>query len=145
MPYAPLFVYVPAIAEKETRVITLLSSANEFNLPKGEYAFVELFCDECDCRRAFFQVITQHTKGSVATISWGWETEQFYIKWYGENDKEAIKEMMGSSLAMLASQSAFAPNVLAMFNKLLLKDNNYTARVKAHYDLFRKALKKKKR
>ncbi|MDQ6814670.1 MAG: hypothetical protein M3040_13095 [Bacteroidota bacterium] len=142
MPYVPFYQYLPAIAQMETRVITLPSSKNEFGLPAGEYAFVELFCDECDCRRVFFNVINRDFTEPVAVITWGWESKQFYIKWFRSNDKDAIEQMMGSGLSMLSKQSAIAPKVLGMFNKVLLKDNAYTVRVKRHYDLFRNMLKK---
>jgi hypothetical protein len=142
MPYVPFYQYLPALAEMETRVITLPSSKNEFGLPAGEYAFVELFCNECDCRRVFFNVINRDFKEPVAVITWGWETKQFYIKWFGSNDEDAIREMMGSSLSMMSKQSGISPKVLNLFNTLLLKNNDYTSRVKKHYDLFRNVLKK---
>jgi len=91
MPYVPFYELLPTIAQMETRVITLMSK-NEFDLPAGEYAFIESYCDECDCRRVFFHVIRNGVKDPVSIISWGWETEQFYIKWYGVNDQEIIQE-----------------------------------------------------
>lgn len=142
MPYVPFFEYLPAIAQMETRVITLVSSINEFGLPAGEYAFVEAFCDECDCRRVFFNVIKKDVREPVAIITWGWESKQFYIKWFGGNDKDIIKEMMGSRLNMWSVQSDIAPKVLEMCRRLLLNDNAYTTRIKKHYDLFRNVLKK---
>ncbi|MEJ7678361.1 MAG: hypothetical protein WKG06_10980 [Segetibacter sp.] len=142
MPYVPFYQYLPAIAQMETRVIILPSSINEFGLPAGEYAFVESFCNECDCRRVFFNVINRDFKEPVAVITWGWESKQFYIKWFGSNDEDAIKEMMGSSLSLMSKQSAISPKVLNLFNTLLLKNNDYTSRIKKHYDLFRNILKK---
>jgi hypothetical protein len=141
MPYVPFFNYLPDVAAVETRVITLLSPFNEFHLPAGEYAFVEFFCDECNCRRAFFNVMKTGTREPVATITWGWGTEAFYIKWYGSNDRQVIQQMMGSSLNLFSRQSAYAKNILNLFNRVLLKDTLYTSRVKRHYNLFRKKLK----
>ncbi len=142
MPYVPFYQYLPAVAEMETRVITLTTSVNEFGLPAGQYAFVESFCNECDCRRVFLNVINPNFKEPVAVITWGWETKQFYLKWFGSNDEDAIKEMMGSSLSIMSKQSAISLKVFNMCNHLLLKNNDYTLRVKKHYDLFRKELKK---
>ena len=142
MPYVPFYQYLPVIAQKETRVITLPSAKNEFGLPEGEYAFVESFCDECDCRRVFFNVIKSDIKEPVAVISWGWESEQFYIKWFGSNDKDAIREMMGCSLATFQRQSDISSKVFNMFNRILFKDKAYTERVKKHYDLFRLVVKR---
>jgi hypothetical protein len=56
MPYVPLVEHLEKIAEKETRHIKLLTKDNEFKLPEGEYTFIEIFCDECDCRRVMFVV-----------------------------------------------------------------------------------------
>ncbi len=142
MPYVPFYQYLPAIAQIETRVITLPSSKNEFGLPAGEYAFIESFCDECDCRRVFLLVVKSGIREPIAVISWGWENEQFYIKWFGSNDEDVIHEMMGSNLNMASQQSSLAPKVLEMFNRILLKDNAYTSRIKKHYKLFRNVLKK---
>lgn len=144
MPYVPFYQYLPAIARTETRVITLLSSNNEFELPAGEYAFVEMFCDECDCRRVFFTVMSKRSKEPVAVISWGWESKQFYIKWFGSYDEVAINEMMGSSLNTFSEQSPIAPKVLHMFNTLLLNDKTYISGIKKHYDLFRNELERKR-
>lgn len=145
MPYVPFYELLPAIAGVETRVITLMSSKNEFNLPVGEYAFVEAYCDECDCRRVFLNVIKKGIKEPVSIISWGWENEQFYTKWYGKYEKDVIEEMMGSALPMMSPQSVYSPKLLKMFDQLLLKDAVYTARIKKHYDLFRRELKKKQK
>ena len=142
MPYIPFYELLPAIAKMETRVITLLSSSNEFDLPEGEYAFVELYCNECDCRRVFLSVMKEGVQEPVAIISWGWETEQFYIEWYGKYDSDIIKEMKGSTLLMTARQSVISKNVLRMFNHVLLNDSFYTSRIKKHYDFFRKELNK---
>lgn len=49
-------------------------------LSAGEYAFVEFYCEEpnCDCRRAFIQVIARHQADKVlASINCGWEAESF--------------------------------------------------------------------
>jgi len=142
MPYVPFFHYLPAIAKLETRVLTLPSSKNKFGLPMGEYAFLEFFCDECDCRRVFFNVIKSGISEPVAVISWGWETEKFYINWFGRNDKVAVKEMMGSRLNLWSKQSAIADSVLELFNSELLNNESYTLRVKKHYNLFRNVLKR---
>jgi len=72
MPYVPFFEYCPETAEKETRCISLLLDNNEYELPTGNYYFTENFCDECDCRRVFFNVFDE--KKMVAVIYWGWET-----------------------------------------------------------------------
>lgn len=138
MPYTNFYELCPQISEKETRVITLLDVNNEFKLPLDEYTFVEMFCDECDCRRAMIVVL----KGAdlVAVIAWGWESYSFYKKWYGFDDKAMINEMMGVELNMMSPQSKIAPQVLEMFKKVLFTDKIYTERVKRHYQQFRAVL-----
>jgi len=143
MPYIQFFELLPVIAQKETRVITFLSSLNEFGLPEGEYAFLESYCDECDCRKVFLTVMKKGLPEPVAIIGWGWETEQFYVEWYGEYDADIINEMKGSTLVMMARQSAISEKVLLMFNQILLKDSGYLSRIKRHYDLFRTELNKR--
>ena len=143
MPYIPLYEILPSVAITETRVITLMSSENEFHLPSGEYGFVESFCDECDCRRAFFLVIKTGIAEPVAVITWGWESRNFYIKWFGSNEKDTIDQMIGCSLNWASKQSQIANQVLEMFKKMLLNDAAYISRVKRHYELFRKEILKK--
>jgi len=141
MPYIPFYNLCRETAEKETRVITMFQKDNEFNLPVGNYGFVELFCDECDCRRVFLQVFLNTRK--VATIAYGWETLSFYKKEFpGFKDKE-IKELKGPALDSFQYQSDIADRVLSMFNQLLFSDKDYLARIERHYREFKKALKAK--
>lgn len=132
----------PAIAEKETRIITLLSN-NKYGLPADSYLFVELFCNDpkCDCRRAMFQVFSLSNNESLATICWGWESASFYVKWLGLNDKEMIKELKGPALNTGSYQSAKATILLKLFSELLLPDAAFTMRVKEHYSTFKRKSK----
>jgi len=107
-----------------------------------EYGFLESFCDECDCRRVFFTVLSRARKEPVATITWGWESKAFYIKWFGRKDEDILREMMGTSLSISGKQSAISEKLLVMFNEVLFKDDDYTSRIKNHYDLFRSELKR---
>ena len=142
MPYIPFHDICPRIAEKETRVITLHQNDNEFNLPQGDYVFIELFCDECDCRRVFLQVIMNQK--IVATIAYGWEKLSFYrneFKGFRENE---IKELKGPSLDSFQYQSDISNQILRMFNKILFSDKEYLNRITKHYDQFKKTLKTKR-
>lgn len=142
MPYIPFHDICPRIAEKETRVITLQENDNEFNLPQGDYIFIELFCDECDCRRVFLQVIMNQK--IVATIAYGWEKLSFYrneFKGFKENE---IKELKGSSIDPFQYQSDISNQILIMFNKILFSDKEYLNRITKHYDQFKKTLKTKR-
>ena len=142
MPYIPFHQICPRIAEKETRVITLPQNDNEFNLPQGDYVFIELFCDECDCRRVFLQVIMNQK--IVATIAYGWERLSFYrneFKGFKENE---IKELKGPSIDSFQYQSDISNQILRMFNKILFSDKEYLSRIIKHYDQFKKTLKTKR-
>ncbi|WP_169433305.1 hypothetical protein [Lewinella cohaerens] len=76
MPYLPFYNLCPETAIEETRVITILDRDNDFSLPVGEYAFIELFCDECDCRRVFLKVLLDQKE--VANIVYGWGKLSYY-------------------------------------------------------------------
>jgi len=131
----------PALAEKETRTITVFKN-NDFGLPADDYTFVELFCNvaKCDCRRVFFQVFSMKRRQSEAIICWGWENAAFYKKWMGYADKQMLAEMIGPCLNVGSPQSPLAPALLNLFSKLLLNDVTYTNRVKNHYAMFKKKL-----
>lgn len=73
--------FYPEIAEEETRRITF---RNDPQIPDGEYAFVDSFCDdeECDCRLVYFDVLQidpDYKPIHAARISYGWEDLDFYI------------------------------------------------------------------
>ncbi len=140
MPYIPFHDICPKMAEKETRVITMFQSDNEFHLPVGEYIFVELFCDECDCRRVFLQVFLNQQ--IVATIAYGWENLAFYKKAFkglGFDNKD-FKEFKGPALDSFQYQSDISDGILKMFFKLLFSDKKYLARIEKHYYEFKRTL-----
>ncbi len=128
----------PAIAEKETRAITLLKN-NKYGLPPDDYLFLELFCNDptCDCRRAMFQVFSLSNNRDLATICWGWESTSFYLKWLGVNDKKMLAELKGPALNVGSRQTDKATILLKMFTDLLLTDATYLQRVKKHYSIFK--------
>ena len=145
MPFVFFHSYLPDVAALETRSLTLMSADNEFDLPVGEYTFIELFCDECDCRKAIFYVVKNQGRSPVAVISWGWETRQFYEKWLGFKDNNAIKEIIGVGLNSMSPQSPIAPKILDMFKAVVVKDVKYLERVKKHYEIMRQTIKKNKK
>lgn len=142
MPYAMLYEFFPKIAEEETRSLTLLTPS-DLGLPADEYAFVEMFCDErgCDCRRVFFYVQAKK-HGNVATIAYGWESREFYVKWLGVDDKETIDDLMGPCLNLASPQSKFASGVLKIVKNILLADGAYVERIKRHYRMVREQVDK---
>ena len=138
MPFMPLHEVFPTLAERETRTIIILPGySNE--LPPGDYAFCELFCNErgCDCRRVFFSVQTSFREGPQAVIAWGWEEVDFYFKWmkYG-NEADALS-LKGPVLNFGSPETDLSDGILRLTQDVLLKDPDFVARVKRHYQMFR--------
>src|ERR1022692_1671439 len=84
MPMTPFMERFPDVGARETRSATVTQRQD---LPDGEYGFLELYCDEpgCDCRRVTICVLRPETGWSKiwATISYGWESVDFYREWRG--------------------------------------------------------------
>jgi len=143
MPFKLFHDFYPELAEAETR--TIIADDNS-DLPPDQYAFMELYCDDpdCDCRKVIFNVAADRKKEIVAVIDWGWESLQYYKKWFRGDDWEAIYSMKGPILNKLASQSELAPELLELFKNLVLRDKSYINRIIRHYRMFRNALEKRK-
>ena len=144
MPYTMFHDRFPDIAEKETRCITFFNDPDLFS---DTYDLVELYCDEpgCDCRRVMFNVISDNKKESVAVIAYGWEREDYYRKWFGENDAKTIKELKGPILNLWSPQSSLAPALLKNVKNIVLRDQRFIERLKRHYRLFRGAIEEEHR
>lgn len=138
MPYESFHSQFPEIAEKETRTITVM---NHEGIPRGNYGLIEMYCNEpaCDCRRVFFDVYDWERGTSMAIIAYGWESEKFYARWFGENDPGMIHDLQGPVLNFGSPQSRYAPAFLALI-KGILKDSKYVSRLKRHYRIFKDAV-----
>jgi hypothetical protein len=137
MPYEPFYERFREIAFRETRSISI---RNSLDLPDDDYGFLESYCNDknCDCRRVFFNVVSRKRKGQVATIAYGWESKEFYVKWFhGHDDPEVISQMQGPILNPGSPQSDLAPALLNLVRDTLLKDPAYVERLKEHYFLFK--------
>lgn len=79
----------------------------------------------------------------IAVITYGWETESYYQKWFGGGDTQysrmAVKEMIGLGLNPASLQSKFAPAALELVRDIL-QDKNYVARIKRHYKMFKETV-----
>ena len=82
-------------------------------------------------------VIINYNYKTVAVIAFGWESDEFYMKWMGDNDPEIIREMKGPILNSLSPQSELAPQLLKVIQELILSDQAYVQRLKTHYWMFR--------
>jgi hypothetical protein len=136
---APLFSRFPDLAARETRTIRLLEA--HAGLPAGEYGFLELYCNErtCDCQRVLFQVCRADRPNKVlATINYGWESEDFYAQWL-HGDRESARELAEACLDPLNPQSKLSPALLEVFRQILLQDRAYIDRLRRHYKMFKAA------
>lgn len=138
MPYKLLYEYLPELAERETRTISVLQPT-ALGLPLGQYSFLEMFCDErrCDCRRVMWWVASTRQREPEAVIAWGWESRRFYARWLGEDAPEVLDALQGPCLNLGSPQSALAPALLRLCTEHLLGNPAYVERLKRHYRLFR--------
>jgi hypothetical protein len=136
---APFFSRFPELAANETRTLKLLEP--HAGLPVGEYGFLELYCNEptCDCRRVLFQVRRADRPNEVlATINYGWESENFYAQWL-HGDREGAREIASASLDPLNPESKLSPVLLEVFRAIMLQDRAYIDRLRRHYRMFKRA------
>ena len=99
--------FFPEIANKETRVVTIIDQTIT-GLPPGAYALLDLYCTDpdCDCRNVYINVVHKGFSGPIATITYGWEDLSFYKEWMGgEEDDYILRQFKGPSLTIAARQS----------------------------------------
>ncbi|HEY6372440.1 MAG TPA: hypothetical protein VIX37_17820 [Candidatus Sulfotelmatobacter sp.] len=138
MPMIPLIEKFPDLGARETRSVTV---AQRQDLRDGEYGFVELYCNEpgCDCRRVMIDVLRPETGWSKiwATISYGWESLEFYRKWGGSHSDPS--ETQGPYLDPLNPQTEYSPALLNLF-RFLVQSPDYVVRLQRHYQMFRRSV-----
>lgn len=138
MPFVPLGEMYPEIAPYETRSIKIIDD-NEL-VPKGDYGYIEMFCDEpnCNCRRTIIRVMNDKGE-SMALIGFGWGTKAQYRKWFGSPMPNSMyKGMRGPCHHDGTMPSKYAEYFLDFFKNILMKDKNYIERIKKHYRMVRK-------
>ncbi len=144
MAYEPFIERFGELGWKETRSAAVFAN-NVYGLPADEYGLIEAYCDDenCDCRRVFLNVVSRKRNQVVAVVTYGWESETFYRKWFGGGDdkmtRAAVKDMTGLNLNMTSKQSKFAPAALKLVSDLL-QDSKYVARIKRHYKMFKETV-----
>ena len=133
MAMVPFFEAAGDRALAETRSITVIE---DDLVPRDDYAFMEFYCDDpaCDCRRVIFQVWRKSTGNKVwATITYGWDTPEYYAKWSHCGLGSEAREMAGSTLEQISPQMKLSGGLLRIFRELLQSDPEYVARLKRHY------------
>jgi hypothetical protein len=142
MPMVPFMERFPEVGARETRSMTV---TDRQDLPDGEYGFLEFYCDEpgCDCRRVMLDVLRPETGGSKiwATISYGWESLDFYREWVGAASDPL--EIKGPYLDPLNPQTKYSRALLNLF-RFLLQSPDYVERLKRHYQMFRDSVEKER-
>jgi hypothetical protein len=147
MSFEPFHERFQRLASTETRSLTIFDP-NDFNLPADKYTLLELFCNDknCDCQRVMFDVISEKRNELVAVVAYGWESKEYYYKWFGGSDRSlaslAVKEMHGISLNSGSQQSELAPAILGVV-RWALKDQAYVDRLKHHYQIFKENVEAK--
>lgn len=145
----PFHSVLPELAQREVRCIHLGAAPDGSpgsGLSAGEYAFVELYCDDlqCDCRRVFIQVLARHQQDQVlASINYGWEKESFYRKGMAW-DPDAPREIVRGALDPINEQSEHSEALLELFQQHVL-DEPYRLRLRRHYRLFREELQRRQK
>ncbi len=136
MPYEPFYERFGDLAWKETRSMQFFKDPR---LAGDEFGFIELYCNDenCDCRRVMFNVVSRKSQKIAAVIAYGWESREFYAKWYRQNDPEIIQQLQGPILNPGSHQSELAPALLETVRDVLLADPEYIARLKQHYRIFK--------
>lgn len=138
----PFHVVCPEPGLRETRSLHVLAPGGP--LPVGEYAFLELYCEDpaCDCRRVLLRVMSRGEPSTpVATINFGWENAGFYADWM-HGDEEAGLDITNARLDPINPQSEYADYFLDYFQSEMMTNRDYVARLRRHYELFKAALEK---
>lgn len=143
----------PDIAAAATRCF--LVGPEEEEIPAGEYACVEMYCEDlsCDCRRALLQICRMENNRPgppLVTVSYGWEAQEFYLRnWVGQTngdpaDPENIRmgaELAGCSVDTFVSKPAPEGNALAdLLEEMLAADPEFAARIPQHSAAMRRKL-----
>lgn len=132
----------PEVAETETKTVTCQRSGLDYpGIAAGDYYFKELFCtiDDCDCRWAMILVLNQYGK-VMATLSYGWESPEFYSEWMG-GDEEFGRETAGVELYRMQIQSENCLAFRDLFRNIIENDRQYAKRIQKHYSQMRRELR----
>lgn len=128
-------------AGEEMRVISV---QNHQRLPDGAYGLIDSFCadPDCDCRVIYIFVVSESRPGVLASITFGWESLEFYRKWMGvDKVDDVIRNLKGPALMPMAQQTKFSHALLELV-ALRLKEHSYVDLLKRHYRQFKDALRR---
>lgn len=128
------FALMPDVARRETREVTIFPP-DDPTFPAlveaGRYGFIESYCvdPECNCRRVIINVLSERSKGMVATISHAFDPP-----------KPDAYVTVQTFLDPLFPQSEMAEEFLDLFVSRVL-DVEYARRLERHYEMVKQAIK----
>ena len=138
MPMTSFYTRCMETAQRETRGVTI---AADPNLPKGDFIFTELYCDdpECECSRVIFCVQPRGDLSTIlATLNFGWESAAYYAAW--SHDENLAEEMATLTLEPFGQQTKYSEGFFRLAQEILIADPAYIQRLKRHYAEFRATL-----
>jgi hypothetical protein len=101
---------------------------------------VETYCGtdlDCDCRKTMIQVHLHDRH--VSTINFGWESTDFFARWYGARlDAPTLAGMRGPGIDPGSPDLVPPGAMLAFFSALL--DARYLEHLRSQYTRFRAVL-----
>lgn len=143
MKFLPFFETFPALSQSELRNI-FITERNPYPLiPVGNYAFLEMFCPDidCDCRKVIIPIVSINPNKTWAILHYGWACEKHYQRWWGKNH-DGYRPLSGAYFDPPTDnplQQAF----LELFKQMIESDPHYAQRIERHYQMFKKAMRKK--
>lgn len=123
----------PELAEKETRILTILQEHD--NLLKWDYIIQEMYCTDlkCDCKKVSFNIVWPNNE--IYYLDYWFEKPEYYIKWWIW-DEELAKEMSWLSVNTFNWNIEENKKVFETI-KRVLEDKKYIDRLKKHYQLMK--------
>ena len=130
------FDHFPEKADTELRICVMFGRDS---IPDSGYIFFEFFCTnlDCDCDRVLIKVIQidPHStqKREVATFGYTWKTVPDELSKAIELSEEIDGKLPNPYLDPLHQQSAFAQDLMDVWEQMLQNDEAYAQRIIRHY------------
>lgn len=134
----------PELIAKEFRNIFI---NNHPVIPAGNYAFDEFYCQRlnCDCRKVMIRIITNNPYKIWAIINYGWESKEFYKKWFGGPEGDDYYKLMSGVSLEPHPNGAVTNALLEIFKEVLNNDIAYAKRIESHYWKLKDAAQEKQK
>ncbi len=96
---------------------------------------LDLYCPDstCDCHKVTLLIVDNY-KNIWATISYGWKSKSFYLKW--GLDLETVELLTEGFLDPIGVQSEYAEELMDAF-EFMIKDSAFMDRLKKRYAQFK--------